>query len=69
MSNLYNDFEKRFTCEFFSSGWVEVDAKSQRVVHKDLSVLESELNQINEKIETISQKQLMLSNLAKLYNQ
>ena len=70
MSNLYDDFEQRFTGNWFSADWVEVktmDEKKQ-VFHKDLTTLESELDMINETIENISQKQLRLANLAKLYN-
>lgn len=72
MSSLYNDFEKRYTDSWFSAGWVEVEAKSKptqmEIYHKDLTTLEAELNNINERIENISQKQLRLNNLAKLYN-
>ena len=70
MSNLYDNFEKRFTDKWFSAGWVEAEVKAPQDAsdHKDLAVLEAELNQINEKIETIAQKQLRLANLAKLYN-
>lgn len=70
MSNLYDDFEKRFTGHSFSANWVEVNviAEQKQVFHKDLSTLESELEMINDTIDTISQKQLMLANLAKMYN-
>lgn len=70
MSNLYDDFEKRYTDKWFSAGWVEVEAKSQKetIARKDLSTLESELANLKEAMENINQKQLMLSNLAKLYN-
>lgn len=70
MTNLYDDFEKRFTNEFFSSGWSEIEVKPQKAqnFHKDLAVLETELSELNEKMDIIAQKQLMLSNLAKLYN-
>lgn len=69
MSNLYDDFEKRFNNAFFSTSWVEVEAKPQEVhvSRKDLPTLQSELNQIQEHIETVAQKQLRLANLAKLY--
>lgn len=70
MSNLYNDFEQRFTGNWFSADWVEVKtiAENKQIFHKDLSTLESELDMINETIETISQKQLRLANLAKFYS-
>lgn len=69
MSNLYNDFEKRFTNEWFSSGWSEAEFKPKAVVEtrKDLTTLQTELEQIEEHIEVITQKQLRLANLAKLY--
>jgi len=70
MSNLYDNFEKRFTNAPFSAGWVEFEIKSPKteILHKDLNTLEAELNELNERIENIAQKQLRLSNLAKLYN-
>ena len=70
MSGLYEKFEKRFTDQWFSAGWIEVEAKPQQatVVKKDLAKLENELLQINEAIENIAQKQLRLENLSKLYN-
>lgn len=70
MSNLYQDFEKRFTDSWFSAGWVEVEPKKQEsnVARKDLNTLEIELQEINQELENISQKQLRLANLAKLYN-
>lgn len=72
MSSLYNDFEKRFTDEFFSSGWIEIEAKPQiqqsaPAARKDLQTLESELQQIQDHIEFVSEKKLRLANLAKLY--
>lgn len=69
MSNLYDDFEKRFTNEWFSAGWSEIGAKPQKekTSRKDLMTLQAELEQIQENIETIKQKQLRLANLAKLY--
>lgn len=69
MSNLYDDFEKRFTNKWFSAGWSEVEAKPQetKILRKDLAMLQAELEQIQENIETITQKQLILANLAKLY--
>ena len=70
MSNLYDDFEKRFTDQWFSSGWIEVEnkPKKQEVSHKDLATLEFELELIGENIEGVMQKQLRLENLAKMYN-
>lgn len=69
MSNLYDDFEKRFSNAFFSIGWSDVETKPQKVhsSRKDLETLQTELEQIQEHIETVAQKQLRLSNLAKLY--
>lgn len=69
MSNLYDDFEKRFTDKWFSSGWAEVETKQEtsQLVRKDLATLKSELDEIQEHIENIAQKQLRLANLAKLY--
>lgn len=70
MSNLYNDFEKRFDNAWFSAGWVEVEAKPKETnfARKDLGTLQAELEQIQEHIDTVAQKQLRLSNLAKLYD-
>jgi len=70
MSSLYDEFEKRFTNSHFSAGWIELEVKpqSKEVFHKDLDTLQAELIAIEEKIEDISQKQLRLSNLAKMYN-
>lgn len=70
MSGLYEDFEKRFTSGTFSAGWVEIEVKAPKneTVHKDLTILEAELQNINNTIEEISQKQLRLANLAKLYD-
>lgn len=70
MSNLYNEFENRFTDKWFSAGWVEVEPKeqAQAVSKKDLTTLQGELNEIGDSIEQIAQKQLRLANLAKLYN-
>lgn len=84
MSGLYEDFEKRYTNAWFSAGWSEVDTKQkeaqvqvassnnrkdlQKDLRKDLSVLQEELNEIKENIESISQKQLRLANLAKFYS-
>ena len=70
MSNQYNDFEKRYTNEWFSSGWSEIEIKPQKIEpeHKDLATLEVELELIKEKLEGIEQNRLRLSNLAKLYS-
>ncbi len=69
MSDLYEDFEKRYTNAWFSVGWAEAEKKPvvKSVSHKDLYTLEGELEQLKENIELITQKQLRLSNLAKLY--
>lgn len=69
MSNLYEDFEKRHINSWFSFGWIEVEAKPQEIkaTRKDLITLQAELEQIEENIEGIKQKQLRLANLAKLY--
>lgn len=75
MSNLYDDFEKRFTNAWFSANWADIEvqpgktqvAAETKVSHKDALTLQEELNEIQEHIENISQKQLRLSNLAKLY--
>lgn len=70
MSELFSEFEKRHTDSWFAAGWIEVDVKPQQAVsaRKNLAELEAELQKIGENIENISQKQLRLSNLAKLYN-
>lgn len=70
MSNLYDDFEKRHTGNWFAASWIEVDAKPQKVQpqKKNLAELEAELQKIGDDIENISMKQLRLSNLAKMYN-
>lgn len=69
MSEL-NEFERRHTDSWFAAGWVEVEVKPQKaqIAKKDLAVLETELQKLNDEIENISMKQLRLSNLAKLYN-
>ena len=69
MSNLYNDFEKRFTGAWFSSGWIEVEKKSQEDIdnRKDVIKLQAELADIEERLEEISLKKLRLTNLARLY--
>jgi len=69
MSNLYDNFEKRFTGAWFSTGWVEVETKSvdETDNRKDVVKLQSELAQIEERLEDISLNKLRLSNLAKMY--
>lgn len=71
MQNIYDEFEKRFTSSWFSSDWSEVNAPKveEKPVRKDLAMLEAELEEINKKIENITQKQLILANLAKFYNE
>lgn len=68
MSEL-EKFEKRFNNNWFSANWSEVEVKpnSTKVDRKDLQTLQAELEQIEEHIEVVTQKQLRLSNLAKLY--
>lgn len=78
MSNLYDEFEKKFQFSWFSAGWVEAELKQaaeediqegvRPMLRKDLSTLEQELEALKEDMETINQKQLQLSNLAKFYN-
>lgn len=69
MSELYDDFEKRFTNKWFSSNWAEIEIKpkEEKIFRKDLAALQAELEQIQEHIENIKQKQLRLANLAKFY--
>lgn len=70
MSEL-SDFQYKFKNAWFSSGWIEVEAQPQtanQILHKDLATLQAELEEINQTIESIAQKQLRLANLAKLYN-
>lgn len=75
MSNLYDDFEKRFTNAWFSANWADIETQPSKAQvateikpsHKDALTLQEELNEIQEHIENISQKQLRLANLAKLY--
>lgn len=65
MSNLYDDFEKRFTDKWFSSGWAEVETKQQtsQRVRKDLATLQAELDEIQECIENVAQKTIEISQL------
>lgn len=70
MSNLYNDFEKRFTGNSFSANWVEFEVKPQQTaqtVRKDVITLQAELEELNNAIERIAQKQLRLEHLAEFY--
>ena len=72
MSDFYDNFEKRFTNAWFSAGWSEVEIKKAEPVkssHKDLETLEQELEGLKQDYENICEKQLRLSNLAKLYLQ
>ncbi len=69
---LYEEFEKRYTNEFFSSGWVEITPENKEevkavVMKKDLATLEYELEALKENIESIELKKLRISNLAKMY--
>ena len=71
MSNLYDNFEKRFTNNWFAMGWTDSEVEetaAARIARKDAATLEAELAQINETIENVAQKQLRLANLAQLYN-
>jgi len=69
MSDLYNDFEKRFTGAWFSTGWVEVEKKDVEDTNnrKNVVKLQSELAEIEERLEDINLKKLRLSNLATMY--
>ena len=69
---LYEEFEKRYTNEFFSSNWVEIVPEKKEEVksvamRKDLATLEYELQTLKESIENIELKKLRLANLAKMY--
>lgn len=67
---LYDEFEKRYSSGIFPANWVEVEVKTPQKtqpIKKDLETLQAELQLIEENITNISQKQLRLSNLAKLY--
>jgi hypothetical protein len=70
MANLYDDFEKRHAFNWFSANWADAEVKkpTAQVFRKNLTTLQSELEEIQEHIEMVSQKQLRLSNLAKLYD-
>jgi hypothetical protein len=72
MSNLYDDFEKRFTSAWFSSGWQEVEKtepmKGEIQTRKSLDILNSELETLQDNMEKICAKELMLNNLSKFYS-
>lgn len=73
MSNMYDDFEKRFENAPFFAGWTEFEIKPAKTApvikheHKNLDSLSAELKSIEEQIEEVSLKQLRLSNLAQFY--
>lgn len=69
MSDLYKDFEKRFTNAWFSAGWAEVGSKpnESEVSRKNLVTLQDELDELQDRMENIAQKQLRLANLATFY--
>lgn len=71
MTNLYDDFEKRHKFNWFSANWADAEVKqpTAQVFRKDLTTLQSELDEIQQHIEDVSQKQLRLANLAKLYGE
>lgn len=72
MANLYDEFKNKFTNSWFSANWTEVETKQEFneevVVRKDLATLETELENLKNRMEDITQKQLILANLAKLYS-
>jgi len=72
VSDICDDFEKRFTSSFFSAGWIEVQPVQKIVAadeahRKNLEDLQQELSALKSDVESISFKQLRLSNLAKFY--
>jgi len=69
MSDLEKEFEERFKNEWFSNDWSEIAFSQKREVplRKDLATLQNELEQIEETIEAITQKELRLRNLSMLY--
>lgn len=71
MANLYDDFEKRHKYNWFSSNWADAEVKkpTEQVFRKDLATLQSELDGIQQHIEDVTQKQLRLANLAKMYGE
>lgn len=75
MSNMYDDFEKRYTDKWFSAGWVEVNSLVENkqilhrnIEHKNIETLEDELEMINQTLDDVSMKQIRLANLARFYN-
>lgn len=69
----YDEFEKRYTNNWFSSGWLEVSEKQpeeqeQKVVRKDIATLEEELSQIQMQVEKITQKQEELKEMSRMYS-
>ena len=77
MSGTYENFEKRFSNNWFSANWSEVDvekikeeskARPEILIHKGVETLEQELANLKADMENIIQKQLRLNNLSKLYN-
>lgn len=68
----YKDFEKRYTNEWFSAGWIEISPANKEeiktmAIRKDVNTLENELEALQQNIENIELKQLRLTNLSKLY--
>lgn len=74
MANLYDEFEKRFTGLWFSAGWQDVEPtgiaqkKGETNTRKSVELLQKELDDLQENMERICAKGLMLENLAKFYN-
>lgn len=72
MTNLYDDFEKRFSSAWFSVNWQDSNqasrqAKGEVYRRKTLETLQDELEKLQDDIEQINAKQLVLENLSKLY--
>lgn len=72
MSDLYDDFEKRFSNAWFSCSWQDVNqassqAKGEAEQKKSLEMLQNELENLQDDMEKICAKQLVLDNLSKLY--
>lgn len=75
--NLYEEFERQHEKQIFSLNWNDVNLeeaelpKAEKIefvsTRKDLSVLESELAQIEDDLKLIAEKKLRLANLAKFY--
>ncbi|MCQ2789214.1 MAG: hypothetical protein MJ229_02435 [bacterium] len=75
--NLYEEFERQHEKQIFSLNWNDVNLeeaelpKAEKIEfvskRKDLSVLESELAQIEDDLKLIAEKKLRLANLAKFY--